>query len=69
MIVPDLENPFIPSVVKAIEDAALHSACSSIMAGFAEVEADRLASLLATSVDGLIISPDGRCLDNQRQPR
>jgi len=60
MVVPDIENPFFPSVVKAVEDA-LHSSGMSLFlcdAGDSvEVEADRLAALLARSVDGLIISP------------
>jgi LacI family transcriptional regulator len=60
MVVPDIENPFFPSIVKAVEDA-LHSSGMSLFLCDArdsvEVEADRLHALLARNVDGLIISP------------
>lgn len=60
MVVPDIENPFFPSVVKAVEDALYSSGISLFLCDAqdsAEVEADRLAALLLRSVDGLIISP------------
>ena len=60
MVVPDIVNPFFPAVVKAVEDA-LHSSGLSLFLcdsnDSPEVEADRVAALLARNVDGLIISP------------
>ncbi len=60
MVVPDIVNPFFPAVVKAVEDA-LHSSRLSLFlcdaSDSSEVEADRLAALLARDVDGVIISP------------
>jgi LacI family transcriptional regulator len=60
MVVPDITNPFFPAVVKAVEDA-LHSSGISLFLCDAndspEIEADRLAALLARNVDAIIISP------------
>ncbi|HTV12539.1 MAG TPA: LacI family DNA-binding transcriptional regulator [Acidimicrobiales bacterium] len=60
MVVPDITNPFFPAVVKTVEDA-LHNSGMSLFLCDAndspDVEAERLAALLARSVDGVIISP------------
>jgi len=60
MVVPDLVNPFFPAVVSAVEDALHHSGMSLFLCDAndsPEVEAERLAALLARSVDGVIVSP------------
>ena len=60
MVVPDIVNPFFPAVVKAVDDALHNSGMSLFLCdadNSPEVEADRLAALLARNVDGVIISP------------
>jgi LacI family transcriptional regulator len=60
MVVPGIVNPFFPAVVKAVEDALHHSGMSLFLCDAndsPEVEAERLAALLARSVDGVIVSP------------
>ena len=60
MVVPDIHNPFFPEVVKAVEDALHQSGIGLFLCDAndsPEVEAERLAALLARSVDGLIVSP------------
>ncbi len=60
MIVPDIVTPFFPAVVKAVEDALHQSGLGLFLCDANEspaLEAHRLESLLARSVDGIIISP------------
>jgi LacI family transcriptional regulator len=60
MIVPDIVTPFFPAVVKAVEDALHQSGLGLFLCDANEspaLEARRLDSLLARSVDGIIISP------------
>jgi LacI family transcriptional regulator len=60
MVVPDIVNPFFPAVVKAVEDALYQSGMSLFLCDAndsPEVEAERLAALLARNVDGVIVSP------------
>lgn len=58
--VPDIDNPFFPAMVQAI-DRALHRKDFGLFLCDAnndpEVEADRLRVLLQRQVDGMIISP------------
>jgi LacI family transcriptional regulator len=65
MVVPDIDNPFFPAVVKAVE-GALHGSGMSLFLCDAndspEVEAERLEALLSRGVDGVLISP----VDGQR---
>jgi LacI family transcriptional regulator len=60
MVVPDIVTPFFPAVVKAVEDALHQSGLGLFLCDANEspaLEARRLESLLARSVDGVIISP------------
>lgn len=60
MIVPDLENPFFPALVKSIE-AALNLQGYALLLCDAQddaaVERQRIEALLARQVDGLILCP------------
>ncbi len=59
MVVPDLENPLFPPIVRGVE-AELGGAGYSILVGNTDNDAERLrtmvASLLAHQVDGLILA-------------
>ena len=65
VVVPDIDNPFFPAMVQAI-DRALHRVDVGLFLCDAnndpEVEADRLRVLLQRQVDGVIISPVHRQL-------
>lgn len=60
MVVPDINNPFFPAVVQALE-SALHADGQSLFLCDAgndvRVEAERIDALLDRRVDGLVISP------------
>jgi LacI family transcriptional regulator len=60
MVVPDIENPFFPALVRAVE-RALHREGLGLFLCDADnsvpIEAERLDELLLRHVDGLIISP------------
>src|SRR5690606_29593975 len=60
LVVPDLENPFFPSLVKAIESALNREGYALLLCdaqGDPQVEAQRVETLLDRQVDGLLISP------------
>lgn len=60
LVVPDLENPFFPSLVKAIESALNQEGYALLLCdaqGDPDVEAQRVEALLGRQVDGLMISP------------
>lgn len=60
MVVPDLENPFFPALVKSVE-SALNGAGYALLLCDAQddpdVEAQRIDALLERQVDGLILCP------------
>ena len=65
MVVPDIDNPFFPAVVKAVEGALYGSGMSLFLCDAndsSDVEAERLEALLSRGVDGVLISP----VDGQR---
>lgn len=63
MVVPNIDNPFFPGVVKAAE-IALHEAGHGLLLCDSRndptVEAERIDTLLDRQVDGLLISPCDR---------
>jgi LacI family transcriptional regulator len=59
MLVPDIENPFFPALMRAVEGALARDGRSLFLCdanNSVEVEAGRLDELLRRQVDGLIIS-------------
>ncbi len=60
MVVPEIDNPFFPSVVKAVEEALHDSGMGLLLADASEdplVEAARIEMLLDRRVDGLLLAP------------
>lgn len=60
LVVPDLENPFFPSLVKSIESALNRAGYVLLLCDAQDdpvVEAQRVDALLQRQVDGLMISP------------
>lgn len=60
ILVPDLTNPFFAALVHHLEDLASEDGYQILLAGSNEDEtreADRLATLMARRIDGLIIAP------------
>ncbi len=60
MVVPDIENPFFPAMVRAIEGVLATEDLGLFLCdanNSARVEAARVDALLRRQVDGLIISP------------
>lgn len=60
LVVPDIDNPFFPAMVQAIDRAAHRKDCGLFLCDAnndPEVEASRLQALLQRQVDGVIISP------------
>ncbi len=60
MVVPDIENPFFPAMVRAIEAALATEDLGLFLCDAddsARVEAARVEALLRRQIDGLIISP------------
>lgn len=60
VVVPDIDNPFFPEMVQAVDRALHRRECGLLLCDAnndPEVEADRLRVLLQRQVDGVIISP------------
>ncbi|GIH16415.1 LacI family DNA-binding transcriptional regulator [Rugosimonospora africana] len=60
MVVPDIENPFFPALVRAVESALHREGLGLFLCdanNSVRIEAERLDELLLRHVDGLIISP------------
>lgn len=60
VVVPDIDNPFFPAMVQAIDRALHRQECGLFLCDAnndPEVEGDRLRALLQRQVDGVIISP------------
>jgi LacI family transcriptional regulator len=60
VVVPDIDNPFFPAMVQAIDRALHRKDCGLFLCDAnndPEVEADRLRVLLQRQADGVIISP------------
>jgi LacI family transcriptional regulator len=60
MVVPSISNPFFTSLVESVEHALGHHGKELFLCDAQsdpEVEAKRLASLVARNVDGIIVSP------------
>ena len=60
VVVPDIDNPFFPAMVQAIDRALHRQDCGLFLCDAnndPEVETDRLRVLLQRQVDGVIISP------------
>jgi LacI family transcriptional regulator len=60
MVVPDLENPFFPALVKSIESALNREGYALLLCDAQDspvVEAQRVDALLQRQVDGLILCP------------
>jgi LacI family transcriptional regulator len=60
VVVPDIDNPFFPAMVQAIDRALHRQDCGLFLCDAnndPDVEADRLRVLLQRQVDGVIISP------------
>jgi LacI family transcriptional regulator len=60
VVVPDIDNPFFPAMVQAIDRAVHRQECGLFLCDSnndPEVESDRLRVLLQRQVDGVIISP------------
>lgn len=63
VVVPDIDNPFFPEMVQAIDRALHRQDCGLFLCDAnndPEVETDRLRVLLQRQVDGVIISPAHR---------
>ena len=60
MVIPDLENPYFPALVKSVE-SALNVEGYALLLGDAQnsapIEAQRLQTLVERQVDGIIVSP------------
>jgi LacI family transcriptional regulator len=60
VVVPDIDNPFFPAMVQAIDRALHRQGCGLFLCDAnndPKVEAERLRVLLQRQVDGVIISP------------
>lgn len=60
MVVPDLENPFFPALVKSVESALNREGYALLLCDAqdsAAVESERIDALLQRQVDGLILCP------------
>jgi len=60
MVVPDLENPFFPALVKSIEAALSREGYALLLCDAQndpDVEAERVDALLQRQVDGLVVCP------------
>jgi LacI family transcriptional regulator len=60
VVVPEIENPFFPALVRAVEGAAHREGLGLFLCdadNSAQIEAERVDELLRRQVDGLIISP------------
>ncbi|MEA4889629.1 MAG: LacI family DNA-binding transcriptional regulator [Clostridiaceae bacterium] len=69
VLIPDLENAFITSIVSNLENILLQAGYSTLICDYKHnpvIEHEKLAFLAARSIDGLVMMPLNGCPDDLR---